>query len=98
MEENIYQEQERYPYQARVVGQLAVPKAYHYSKWSFLREMILQLSPEKAIRIVIPVGGTWHGVLMAWSKYTKEKRVYGHTRRVKQVGGSYVIYLWYTET
>ncbi len=43
-----------YPFQAKVVGKLAIPKAYHYSKWSFLREMIVGLQPEQAIRIVIP--------------------------------------------
>lgn len=86
-----------YPFQTTIVGKDAIPKYPRKSKWNYLSSMLNELNTGQVIRIVLPKGVPRSGVIQAWFKMTKARRLQGHTRTIKQAEGGSVIYLWYAK-
>ena len=84
-----------YKFETMVIGRDAVPKYPRKSKWGYLVPIFNELNTGQAIRIVLPKGIPRSGVLQAWIRLTKVKKVISHSRTVKQPDGSQIIYLWY---
>lgn len=83
------------PFQTTIIGKGAIPKHPRNSKWNYLSSMLDELSAGQAIRVVLPKEVPRSGVIQAWLKMVRAKRLQPHTKTIRQDGGSLVIYLWY---